>query len=161
MPRSVLSILICVPVHLVNPHDSFVKYSGPSPLPRCRKQGAWSGHVALVAQLGRLASGPGPSHPLPRPKETSGKGDRLSAAHPSSLLLPGLVHSALGYPVSVCSCVPFRSSLLVCSPVPRPVQCFSPAVTPPPPRLLPRGGETGLRVPQQYVDGSVALVTFV
>ena len=49
----------------------------------------------------------------------------------------------------------------MCWPVPGPVQCPSPAVTPHHPDFCPRAGETGLHGPQQDADGSVALVTFV
>lgn len=136
MPRSVLSILICVPVDLLYPHDSFVKYSGPH-FPDAESRAPGQDTWLLWHSWGAWLQAQAPPTHFPAPKKPRGRGIGCQRLIPA-LFLPGLVRSALGYPVSVCSCVPFRSSLLVCSPVPRPVQCFSPAATPPPPRLLPQ-----------------------
>ena len=117
-----------------------------------------------MAQLGALGFRPRPlppTSPLQRNPGAGGIGCQwLLPALGSflSLRTAPLVTPCPCVRVSVCA---LGSALLVCWPVPGPVQCPSPAVTPHHPDFCPRAGETGLHGPQQDADGSVALVTFV
>lgn len=80
-------------------------------------------HNSVVAQLAFSAPGPRPLPPavLP-PKEHLGEEGVVSGCQwlaATLHFLPVTVYSVLGYTMSVCLCLPFGSSQLVCLVVPR------------------------------------------
>lgn len=93
---------MCLYFILIHPHDNLVKYSLSSPVYSCRKRAVRSRGL-VVAQLGRLAPGPGPAHPLSRPPQDTWEKRALVVSGSFQLSVPFL-SSYVMLVVMPCSC---------------------------------------------------------